>query len=626
MKELIALLLLMLSSVTAPATSQLDNSLRVDNPTGGEVFLAGVYMYKSSDWTAENMETHLGYLASLGINLLHINSLNYYGSDQREVLALAKQHNMKIIYQIDSAYFTGTVQQSKVEEAISEINKYIDDDTVIAFNVKEEPSEGFIDELMAYYQEIYLQSGHTKIPFFLLHNQAAASEKIKEVYHDSPYLPVITGSDRYGFRFNFTSANGYIATPSKAFSFLNSSTIGFPLFYGNRVQGQSFIGAITSNANQVTYSKEQLASFAGCTVVEVDNGTCTRYNRWYSLATNNNHGLSLGPNPGEITAWSHYRPPHNAMSAQTWLAVANGSQATLAWSAQIGASNYIGLVESPGVGHYSLLEYSKTIGELKPFGYVLNRMHAYSTGTLQPQFVNRPSTDNSGIYERRFDLEGYAGDLVVLVNTVIGQWNGSNKDWLQDSDNYRIDSNGEVVTQDYQAFTSPEIVSISTNEAVYDLETGELINEVSIRPGGGRLLFVGTEEELNRLRNASGLDTVVMVGSELDVTSYYYINYDKTLQPNTNYELFVNARELPGEETTLGVKYLAYDSSNTLVESGNIIPWGSQLEETETVFSGTFNVTNPNVAYIRIAYYKVNNQISPGNTLVIKASWLNRLL
>lgn len=628
MKELIALLLLLLSSVNTPATSQLDDSLVVANPVGkGETFLAGVYMYKGSDWNAENMDPHFSYLSGLGINLLHINSMNYHNSDQGEVLALAKRHGFKIIYQIDSAYFTGTVQQSKVDTAIVEINKYLNDDAVIAFSVKEEPSEGFIDALMDYYEEIYTQSGHTEIPFFLLHNQTGASEKVKDEYFDYSYLPVITGSDRYAFRFRFTSDIGYMTTPSAAFNFMNSETIGFPLFYNNRVQGQSFIGVVTSNANQITQTKDKLAGFAGCTVAQVDNGTCTRYNRWHTLAVNNNHGLSPGPNPGEITAWSHYRPPHNAMSAQTWLAVANGSQALLAWSAQMSAGNFLGLLEQPGQAHYSLLEYSEVIEELKPFGYVLNRMSTFSSSpSLQPQFDNRPSSDDSRIHEKRFNLEGHGGEIVALVNTVIGQWNGSNKNWLADSDNYRLDANGEILSQDYQPFTTPEDISLSTSENVYDLETGESITSLTLRPGGGKLLFVGTQTELDEIRNASGLDKIVMVDSETSVTGYYYINYGKTLQPNTNYELFVSARELTGEETTLGVKYLAYDSSDALVESGHIIPWGSELEETETVLSGTFNVTNQNVEYIRIAYYKSNKQAQPDNTLVIENSWVDKHL
>lgn len=510
MKSFLALLLLLLASQSIAIPEPPNKSLVVKNSSGtGEVFLGGVYMYKSVDWTKEIMEDHFNLLSSLGVNLIHINSLNYYQSSGEEVLALAKLHNMKIIYQIDSAYFTGSVEQSKVEQAISVINKYIDDDTFIGFNVKEEPSEGFIDALMDYYQEIYLQSGIEHIPFFLLHNQTSASNKVKDEYSEFPYIPAITGTDRYMFRFHITSGNGYIMTPKKVFSTHNSSNIGFPFFYNNRVQNQSFVGVITSNANQKTFSKETLASFAGCTVTQIDAGTCTKYNRWYSLAESNNQGLSLGANPGEITSWSHYRPPHNAMAAQTWLAIANGSQAVMAWSAQPTPSAFRGLVEN-GAPHYTFIEYSNVLNEVRDLGWVANRMvPKYTTETFSAEYINQPSYYNSDLYERRFSIEGINGDVVVLVNTLVGTWNGSNRNTLSLTDNYRLDENGEVIPEDYTPFYAAESIRLSSGENVYDIKTGELLsnNELTIDPGMGRFLFVGTEAQLTKLRNAAGLSS-----------------------------------------------------------------------------------------------------------------------
>lgn len=112
---------------------------------------------------------------------------------------------------------------------------------------------------------------------------------------------------------------------------------------------------------------------------------------------------------------------------------------------------------------------------------------------------------------------------------------------------------------------------------------------------------------------------------------YYYIDYGVSLKPNVSYKVNVQAREGVAEESTIGIRYLAYNSANQLIEVADIpgVPWGTELDKDFkfiTNAQSVFKVTKNNAAYVRIAIYRPNFSSQPNNTITLKEAWVAEVL
>ncbi len=106
-----------------------------------------------------------------------------------------------------------------------------------------------------------------------------------------------------------------------------------------------------------------------------------------------------------------------------------------------------------------------------------------------------------------FTIPGLAGRLLLLVNSDIGTWPCQGHEPFLEDDPVRVDDEGNL--DGFVPFVKAREVHFSMTEAsaIHDLKTSATIHPsvdniwtVSIEPGSAALLFVGSDEEAERLR------------------------------------------------------------------------------------------------------------------------------
>jgi hypothetical protein len=109
-----------------------------------------------------------------------------------------------------------------------------------------------------------------------------------------------------------------------------------------------------------------------------------------------------------------------------------------------------------------------------------------------------------------FDLPGVSGRVLVLVNTDIGTWPGNSVASLSENRTdipFIIDGLGTLVG--YQPKTAPAQVGFTTtlSGTPYEISSGSPITgrSVSLKPGEGMFVFIGSAAELTEIRTNSGM-------------------------------------------------------------------------------------------------------------------------
>jgi hypothetical protein len=248
------------------------------------------------------------------------------------------------------------------------------------------------------------------------------------------------------------------------------------------------------------------------------------------------------------------------------------------------------------------------------------------------------------LWSGNFSLASYNAHITVLVNGDIGTWaNDSKTTFLNDSQTYRIDSNGELI--DYTPYTTARTITLTNQQSslgsMYDLATGQLIGSnsgtIDLEPGQGKIVWIGSQSDLNDIRLAcgfTGLTKLVgyMNGStqlphhirsvypvdNLSNSSTYAVK-SQDIEKGRRYRLHVTASSTDG--ATLGVYKYGFDSSWQIVST---IPlsigiWNNTLNSTPQTFtSDEFEINDASVATARVYYYRSNQT----GTLKIHDSWL----
>ncbi len=122
--------------------------------------------------------------------------------------------------------------------------------------------------------------------------------------------------------------------------------------------------------------------------------------------------------------------------------------------------------------------------------------------------------EQPGIHHRGFALPGMqvTGQVVVIHNANVGKWPHDSRHFFQEDDDIRIDDQGNLVG--FVPFKEPTKVrftlgdaGVSRKDKVFDLRTGEAILannagvfETSIPPGSGTLLYVGSQDDVRRVK------------------------------------------------------------------------------------------------------------------------------
>ncbi|TQV89543.1 hypothetical protein [Aliikangiella coralliicola] len=517
----------------------LDKSrFRIDAPDrNGEVFLAGVYMYRPTytrndprdgqGWDKTSLEAHFRWLSQLGVNLIHTDDIRMKDRDDTTTfLALAEKYNLKVIWQIGDSFVNrndagptleGWCSQRCVNGAYyagRKIKEFQSNNTnILAYSVNEEPhhnpisieqpcltnytvtlADGTIETrvrvdemcfLMNYYEKIIynvVQEGGTNdVPLFLLHNKTQTAQFIKDNYTGyETNVPILTGSDRYFMARDET----YLFNPNKALNLFdnpdlnNNENKGIIAFRKNKLEPQTFLSVISGNS-QIIFNDDG----------ELD--------------------ISL---PG----FNYYAPKY-AIRAQVWLSIANGSHGIMAWSADVldqDATSNLKISNMVGPdhrGHRTLFEYAETIRELQKFGWIINR-------------TENPATDNSilagndnMIVSHSLNIEGVPnGKLYVVVNKKISTDTQASS---IDDGRYSFNSQGELSEESFPPIDESSTIQFSTSvSSIYNIATGEQYSSgdtLTIEPGAGIMLFKGTLADLNNIRKLSGIASTYKINGTL---------------------------------------------------------------------------------------------------------------
>jgi hypothetical protein len=495
---------------------------RVPNDRGpGEKFLAGFYIYpyylqqvaerQGQNYTAF-LDAWMKKLTAKGFSLFYVAAPPNFD----DWIRLSEKYNFKMIIQLDFAYLTTPSLddvRTKAPAAIRFIKTYKDHPNVLAFSVKEEPSKDFMRTLDEYFRQIRAEV--PEAPLHLLHSNRDALQY--------PFQTPITvaATDRYAFWGWEASAGGYCATPSSALDWFRNDMEVYARYALDR--GALFQAVFTTVANIHITTDDMVRS-----------GEYGNYGRILQLALDENQGWSRLAGK-RFKYVKYYHPPVNTTRAMVWLSVLNGAQSVLNWSgiptdpiqeaiftkelyksipanltgeppgtaADLALDDFVIQIFGPGnAGTPMLEEYAGAVADLQNYGWLINRM--------------RPSADQSkamvsdeNAHAHLFDIPGYSGKILVIVNTDVGRWGtNSTRSLVERNDRFRIDQMGNVIGYTPQRTPRTLTVRSSLPGELFDAGTGRLLGpagegKVNIAPGGGAFVYLGDETEWSKLREIS---------------------------------------------------------------------------------------------------------------------------
>jgi len=490
-------------------------------------FHIGVYIYDYQlKTTAQNLgedyfeflDKHLAILKSNGVNVVHlaVSKPDEFG----EHLRLVKKYDIKLLPQLDFVYFyppeSDTAQEARAKRAAAFINKHLNDPSVLAWSIKEEVAHKDINRLAEYYLQILEHAPEAE--FFTLHNGLGAAK-------DQPVPdPIISGTDRYAFWWEF-SGGGYLASPAFALDWTRKQAAVY--YEESAKRGADFMLVVTQggmlmpkwantlakNPQDVIYPttldeqlamQEKILKFA-------DEGSMG----WRKFTTAEGDFYNV---------WKYYRAPENSMKALAWISVLEGAKLFLTWhyepygntdrqpdfeaAAKSGKHEiqYFTLAGRPGMDNPQLRELGEAAREIRSYEQIITQMAKIPECPVK--------TEDKNVHSNAFTFPGLAGKVIVIQNSNIGTWPANSRYRFNEDDPIQIDDTGNLVG--YTPFTEAIDVHFSlkdkeSDQCVYNLNTGTEIPadggyKVSVMPGSGVLLYIGSAQDAEKL---SRLDSVV---------------------------------------------------------------------------------------------------------------------
>ena len=106
------------------------------------------------------------------------------------------------------------------------------------------------------------------------------------------------------------------------------------------------------------------------------------------------------------------------------------------------------------------------------------------------------------------------GKIIVLVNTDVGSWNGGKRKYLKKGDFFKLTADGILkgyVPEKSEKIFTFTIDSKNQDEKLWDIENDKILTKstkgdytVSIKPGGGVFLFLGTSNNYKKIKSNKG--------------------------------------------------------------------------------------------------------------------------
>jgi hypothetical protein len=458
-----------------------------------------------------------------------VNALNMAVSNQEnfvKLLKLAEKHKLFLFLQLDFAYFqpAWTVKHMKIraKRAAKFIDKYKSHPNVIAFTVKEEVALKDVKKLSEYYKLILAQVPDA--PLQLLVNYLKPVKKLPEPY------PAYIGTDRYGFFFS-GCCGGYLASPTFALNWTRAQTHEYYIQAAKR--NAEFFLVTTVNAmtapkmsrrycvksdfekyiNGKPEAKKKKLQAQRKKYLELAEGNLLG---WKKFTRNNKTGYSY---------WRYYRPPAICVKAMAWISVLEGAKTFSIWSYQLHSreklkkTNYeasafgppkseLGfctLAGRPNIPNPQFNAYAEAAKEIMPYSKIIINMDKLKGSPL--------CTKTKDMFMRAYRYRGIDGYVVVVYNNHVGTCPGNKNIYLNAKTTLKLDDQANIVGF-IPEINSREVVMRQTlslkGYSIFDIAAGKKISPVNgaykqkILPGSGKLFFVGTIENANKLHAMMG--------------------------------------------------------------------------------------------------------------------------
>lgn len=481
-------------------------------------FYMGVYMYDYQlARTAQEvnqeyfafLEHHLKILQAHGVNAVYLGGVSR-DRFAREVKLFAK-YGISVIPQLDFAYYQpkweDKTMASNAKKAAEFINQYADEPNVLAFSVREELPHEATNGLARYYAAILADA--PKARFQLINSNLGTATELPVPD------PVIMGTDRYAFWWEF-SGGGYLASPGFSLNWVRGQADQY--YWQSARRGADFSLVVTQGGAFVPAAASKYAGDEPLSKPEQEK----MRQRVRKLAAEGRMGWKAFDTPQgkKYNVWKYYRLPANCMRALAWTSVLEGGRSFYIWSysppgpekLKLTYENAVlqeklprwgtwtTLAGRPGEANPQFEEYAEAAKEIRRFEGIITRMNRTGQTLVK--------TEQKEVFHNAFGVPQIAGRIVVLHNAEVGTWPGNSARFFKDTDDVRIDNDGNLVG--YEAARGPREVQFTLSEApkdaaVYNLADGKKLESaggrytVAVGPGSGTLLFIGNEREMKTL-------------------------------------------------------------------------------------------------------------------------------
>ncbi len=409
----------------------------------------------------------------------------------REVEESAEEYDIDIIIQYHSAYFRPErgrtfFEKNTLPKALGLLERCHSSRRVIGFAVKEEVYTDYLSWLQEYHAA--LKKHYPEMPLYLLYNATPAMVSTQQPAAE------IMGTDIYPF------LGGYFGGGRQKPSFLTPQS------------------ALRNHLNNHLRYRSEEALLRGAVFTYTPAMFGYHEVRSEGDMEKNNIPRKIFPGVdavgnGYYILWRRYSPPPNAMRASVWLSAAYGAKGWFPWYYPIKSPDTASIPESP-TKHYRTdwslkgaenspvwKEYVETTTEMQRFEDILLR--------LLPDGFPRFETEDGLLIGRTFRIPpDLSGSVVILVNLDVGRWEGyPNLDMRKR--NLDVDRYG--ILTGYQPLKEARRVEfylrIAPGETVRDMGSGKILKpegrgegslhkfSMEIEPGGGLLLFIGTDTD-----------------------------------------------------------------------------------------------------------------------------------
>lgn len=501
------------------------------DPAEADPFFVGAYLYEyrlaaaAEDAGTEYfqfLDHHLGVLHEHGVNAIYLGGTSRERFD--ETLRLAARHDMRLIPQLDFAYFQPDWSDEQIasyaKTAGEFIDRYRDEPRVIAWSVREEvPAGRAVERLATYYARIREHAPAAR--FNMIHNSIDAART-----QPAPHAAVF-GTDRYAFWFE-VSGGGYLASPSFALDWTRREAARY---YDEAARRDAAFMLVVTQGGLLmpAWANQIVRDPHGAGIPGDERERQQVRDRVVRFAEQGRMGWRKFDGPGgngsgnggaaRYNFWKYYRLPPNCVRALAWTSVLEGAKLFFVWSyapptkaelaldvastARAAAPehevHWFTLAGRPGMANPQLRELAAVAREIRAYGRLIPRMAKLADSPI--------ACDQAGVHHRGFSLPDVSGRVVVIHNANVGRWPHGSRHFFAPDDDIRIDDAGNLVG--YEPFTEPlEVrVTVKGEGGVFDVLTGaELPGDagggyrVRVAPGSGTLLFVGSRTEAETLR------------------------------------------------------------------------------------------------------------------------------